>query len=124
MIALAAAIALPTAALTTWVVLRTPLATALVARPRGDRWHARETPLVGGIGVFAGLLAGCGLAAPLVSVHPASEIVAILAGAGLLFAVGIVDDAFSLPPLVKLAAQVGAAVIAVTHGLTVELVKT
>jgi UDP-GlcNAc:undecaprenyl-phosphate/decaprenyl-phosphate GlcNAc-1-phosphate transferase len=123
MIALTAAIALPIAALTTWIALRTPLAKALVARPSRDRWHAHETPLIGGIGVFAGLLIGCALAAPLASVDPPSELVAILGGAALLFVVGLVDDAFSLPPLVKLGAQLAAAVIAVTNGLTVELVK-
>ena len=41
----------------------------------------------------------------------------------MLFAVGLLDDAFGLPVAAKLAAQGGAAAIVLTNGLTVELVK-
>jgi UDP-GlcNAc:undecaprenyl-phosphate/decaprenyl-phosphate GlcNAc-1-phosphate transferase len=123
MIALVSAVAFPTAALVIWAVLRTPLAGKLMAQPSQERWHARATPAVGGIGIFAGLLAGVGLAILLDAVGGSSELLAILGAVGLLFVVGLLDDAFFLPPWSKVAAQLGASALVLTNGLTVELVK-
>jgi len=123
MSALVSAIAFPVAAAVIWLALRTPLAVRLAAKPTSERWHKRETPAVGGIGVFAGILAGVGLAIAVGAVSGSDELLAIIGAAGLLFTVGLLDDAFSLPALAKLAAQAGAAAIVVTNGLTVELVK-
>ena len=123
MSALVAAIAFPTAAAVIWIALRSPLAARLSAKPTSERWHKRETPAVGGIGVFAGTLAGVGLAIGVGAVDASDTLLAIIGGAGLLFAVGLLDDAFSLPALAKLAAQLGAVAIVLTNGLTVELVK-
>lgn len=123
MIALVAAVAAPVAAAVIWAALRSPLAARLTATPSERRWHKRATPLVGGTGVFAGILAGVGLAIAVGAVHGSSELYAILGGAAILYAVGLLDDAFSLPPLAKLAAQGGAAALVLTNGLTVELVK-
>ena len=121
--ALVSAVAFPTAAATIWLALSSPLARRLVAHRSPDRWHTRATPLVGGIGVFVGLLVGAGLALAADAVGASSELLAILGGAALLFAVGLLDDAFSLPPLAKLAAQGAAVAIVLTNGLTVEAVK-
>ena len=79
--------------------------------------------MLGGIGIFAGILAGVGLAIAAGVVTGSDTLLAIVGASGLLFAVGLIDDAFSLPVLPKLAAQGAAAAIVVTNGLTVELVK-
>jgi UDP-GlcNAc:undecaprenyl-phosphate GlcNAc-1-phosphate transferase len=123
MSALVSAIAFPVCAAVIWIALRTPLADRLTIRPTSDRWHTRETPALGGIGIFAGILAGVGLAIAVGAASGSDTLLAIIGGAGLLFAVGLLDDAFSLPVLAKLAAQGGAAAIVLTNGLTVELVK-
>jgi len=123
MIALVSAVAAPVAAAVIWAALRTPLARRLAAKPSAHRWHTRATPAVGGTGVFAGILAGVGIALAAGAVDGSSTLYAILGGAGILYAVGLLDDAFSLPPLAKLAAQGGAAALVLTNGLTVELVK-
>ena len=60
--ALAAIAAFPAAAAAIWLLLRTPLVARFAAAPRADRWHERTTPMFGGIGIFAGLLAGVGVA--------------------------------------------------------------
>jgi UDP-GlcNAc:undecaprenyl-phosphate GlcNAc-1-phosphate transferase len=53
-------------------------------------------------------------------VAPASrELLAILGGCGILFVAGLLDDLFSLGPLVKLAAQLAAAGLVIGNGLTI-----
>ena len=123
MSALVSAIAFPVCGAVIWTVLRTPLAARLAAKPSSERWHTRETPALGGIGVFAGILAGVGLAITVGAVSGSNTLLAIIGAAALLFAVGLLDDAFGLPVVAKLAAQGGAAAIVLTNGLTVELVK-
>ena len=63
MTTVAAIAALPACAAAIWALLRTPLARRLVALPSADRWHETPTPLLGGIGIFAGISAGLWLAA-------------------------------------------------------------
>jgi UDP-GlcNAc:undecaprenyl-phosphate/decaprenyl-phosphate GlcNAc-1-phosphate transferase len=115
--------AFPAAWLVLRELLRTPrLADHLVAHPTGERWHEHSTPTFGGVGIFAGLLAGIGLAVLVGAVEPSWELAGILAGAALLFSAGLVDDIRHLSPLAKLAAQFAAAGIAIAAGLRVELI--
>ena len=123
MTALPALAALPVAAAVIYVLLRSPLARRLVAAPQRDRWHERVTPSFGGVGIFAGLAAGAGVAVASGVVEPSGELLGILGGCALLFAAGLLDDLFSLPPLAKLALQVGAAAIVLASGLSVEVVE-
>jgi UDP-GlcNAc:undecaprenyl-phosphate GlcNAc-1-phosphate transferase len=122
-ISLVTAVALPAAAAVIWAALRSPLARTIVARPTRQRWHRRTTPALGGLGIFAGVVAGLAAAIGFGAIDTSSELVAIILAATLLFVTGLIDDVFSLPPLAKLAAQLGAAAIVLTHGLTVEVVK-
>jgi UDP-GlcNAc:undecaprenyl-phosphate GlcNAc-1-phosphate transferase len=121
-IALSAIAALAASYAVIWAALRSPIFRRLSAAPSADRWHERETPLVGGLGIFAGLIAGALLAVGIGALEPSSELWGVLGGCGLLFLVGLVDDLYALPAWAKLAAQVGAAAIALSSGLTVELV--
>jgi UDP-GlcNAc:undecaprenyl-phosphate GlcNAc-1-phosphate transferase len=115
--------ALPIAALTLWALLRAPAARSLlVARPTGERWHDRTTPTFGGVGIAAGLAAGVALAVAVDAVDPSWQLAGILAGCGLLFVAGLLDDVRHLTPLAKLVAQFAAAGIAIAAGLRVELV--
>ena len=116
--------ALPVAALSLLALLRTGLGNRLVAEPSSERWHGRATPTFGGVGIVAGFLAGVGVALAAGAVEPSAELFGILGGAVLLFVAGLVDDLVHLPPLVKLAAQVAAAALAVASGLTVEIVSS
>jgi UDP-GlcNAc:undecaprenyl-phosphate/decaprenyl-phosphate GlcNAc-1-phosphate transferase len=121
-VALAALAALPASLLTIRALLHTPAALQVAAAPRADRWHTRSTPLLGGSGIFAGFLvaAGVGLAA---GVMPLSrELGGILGGCAILFAAGLADDVFHLPPLGKLAAQGAAAALVLVAGVRVEIV--
>jgi UDP-GlcNAc:undecaprenyl-phosphate GlcNAc-1-phosphate transferase len=121
--ALAALTAFPVAVAAIFVGLRLPLARRLVSAPRGDRWHERATPLLGGVGIFLGLAAGLGVAFATGAVDVSGELVGILGGCTLLFAFGLADDLWNLPPWAKLAAQIAAAGIVLASGLSVEIVR-
>ena len=103
-------------------LLRTPLARRLVALPSADRWHETPTPLLGGIGIFAGLSAGLWLAAAAGAFEPTEALLGIYLGCALIFVSGLVDDVYGLSPLAKLAAQIAAAVIVLATGTQVQLV--
>src|SRR5919197_1021882 len=117
-----ATFALPAAALATWALIRSPLGRRVVAEPRGDRWHERQTPLLGGIGLFAGLLAGVGAALAADALEPSKELFGILGGCAIVFAAGLADDLRALPPAAKLASQIGAAALVIATGLQVQIV--
>ena len=82
---------------------------------------SRATPLLGGLAIFAGVL----VAAPRL---PARRLRrkrielwhGVLIAAALITFVGALDDRFDLPPLVKLAGQIAAAVIVVHYGVAVK----
>ncbi|HVP76240.1 MAG TPA: hypothetical protein VMS63_09475 [Gaiellaceae bacterium] len=123
MTALAALAALPASLLTIWALRRTPVAAHVVAAPRADRWHTRSTPMLGGSGITVGLLtaAGVALAAGLIPAN--RELGGILGGCVILFIAGLLDDAYHLSPLAKLAAQGGAASVVLASGIRVEIIS-
>jgi UDP-GlcNAc:undecaprenyl-phosphate GlcNAc-1-phosphate transferase len=116
MTAVAALVALPASLLTIRLLLATPVARHLVAAPRADRWHVKSTPLLGGSGILAGILAGYAVAVAAGYVHAGSQLYGIVGGCLLLFTAGVVDDLFSLSPLMKIGAQVGAAALVLSTG--------
>src|ERR1700736_3158848 len=78
-IAAVAATALPATVAATWLLLLSPAARRLVAAPRGDRWHVSATPLLGGVGIFAGFAVGLA-AAIAAGASPASRQLLGIAG--------------------------------------------
>ena len=124
MTALAALTALPASLMTIGLLLRSPLSKRFVAAPSADRWHRHHTPLIGGIGIFAGLVAGVGVAVATGTVHASHELEAIVGGSAILFLAGVVDDVFTLNPIAKLGAQVGAAALVLAAGVRVEVVSS
>src|SRR4051794_9748140 len=103
-------------------LLRSPLAQRVVAVPSDDRWHERPTPILGGIGIFAGLSAGLWPAVAVGAVAPTRQLLGLYGGIALLFLAGLVDDLRHLNPIAKLAAQLGAGGIVLATGTTVQLV--
>jgi UDP-GlcNAc:undecaprenyl-phosphate GlcNAc-1-phosphate transferase len=120
--AIVAIAAFPVTVAVLWALLRSPAGGRLVAVPTGERWHAEATPTFGGVGIYAGFLAGVLLALAVGAVEWSGELGGILAGVTLLFVAGLVDDLRHLSPLAKLAAQIAAAVIVLASGLEVEIV--
>ena len=118
----AAVAALPASLIAVWALLHSPLARRVVAAPSADRWHEQPTPLLGGYGIFLGLTVGIWLAVAVGAIDVSKELLGIYGGIVLLFAAGAYDDVRALPPLAKLATQLGAAALVLVTGTNVELI--
>jgi Fuc2NAc and GlcNAc transferase len=81
----------------------------LLDRPNPRSAHQAIVPRGGGVGIAAAVLGALALAPP----TSGSRITPVLLGAVALAVVGLLDDRFSLPAAVRIAAQVGVAVAAV-----------
>ena len=111
---LAAAVA---TALLTPLTMRLAVAVGAIDTPRERGLSERPTPLLGGLAIFAGtLIAG------LIWLPDERIWHGMLIAAAFITMVGALDDRFELPPLVKLAGQVFAALIVVHYGIVVELI--
>lgn len=110
----AAAVAAGVTAALTPLVARIARRLGAVDEPRERGLSDRLTPLLGGVAIFAGVLVAALIWLPHDSIYSA-----ILAGAALITVVGAADDVLDLHPAAKLAGQVAAAAIPVSHGLTV-----
>lgn len=81
-----------------------------VAQPKAERWHTEPTPMLGGVALGAtviGLMAVTGQV-------PAVPI--LLAGAGLMCALGLADDVRTLKPATRLVVQIAIASLLVFFG--------
>lgn len=115
------AIAVASAAMTG---LMTPLASVaarhlgMVAAPRGDRWHRRPTPLLGGTAIAFGVFVSLAALGP---IDPIASVILLFAAAA--FALGLFDDMHKLSPASKLVGQVVIAAGLVAGGVRVEIVE-
>ncbi len=102
------------------VVCLTPLAVRLARRlgavdePRARGLSDRPMPRLGGVAIFGGVVAAAALYLPL-----DGRFGAILLGAAIITAVGVIDDIFELSAPVKLLGQTAAALAPVLDGVRV-----
>ena len=90
----------------------------VVARPRADRWHRTVVPLLGGVAI--------GLATLITSLIGglATSLPVVLASAMAMFVMGLVDDILSLRPATKLVAQIAAAAALVYFGFRLNWIES
>ena len=85
--------------------------------------HREPTPRLGGIAMFGGLCAGLLVSSQLTNIGAvftlSDEPRALLAGAGLIWLLGVLDDKWGVDALVKLGGQMIAAAVMVWQGLTI-----
>ena len=99
------------------VVHRFAVWRGIVGVPDARKVHRTPTPLLGGLAVFAGFAATV-----LVNFSFSRPLKGVALGAAIVVAVGIADDMFDIPAVVKLAGQVAAAVVALAYGVHLLLV--
>ena len=87
-----------------------------VAKPKSDRWHKKPTAMLGGVAIFLSTAA-----VYFAFVPPTRESLVVFGGSAFLFAVGLVDDIFSIRPYQKLIGQLIGAGILVLFGLKLPL---
>jgi UDP-GlcNAc:undecaprenyl-phosphate GlcNAc-1-phosphate transferase len=110
-------VAAAVAGLLTPLVARFATRIGAVDHPKERGLSARETPLLGGLAILAGVLAAGALFLP-----SDDQTRAILGAAALITAIGAIDDAIDLPPVVKLMGQIGAALIVVLSDVKVTVI--
>jgi UDP-GlcNAc:undecaprenyl-phosphate/decaprenyl-phosphate GlcNAc-1-phosphate transferase len=108
--------------LLTPLVRRVAMATRAIHEPRARDTHTKQTPLLGGLAMYGGLVAGLLVASrlsfvqdPFRTAGSRSEAGLLLAG-GLVVVIGFADDRWGLSAISKLAGQVAAAGILVWSG--------
>lgn len=80
-----------------------------VAKPRGDRWHQRPTPLLGGIAIFLATIPVFVLLPQPNGVNILDRFWALILGSVLIFLIGLYDDIRGLSPSAKALGQIVAA---------------
>src|SRR5438445_2867159 len=114
--------ALAVTAVLTPVTMRIALAIGAIDEPRERGLSDRATPRLGGLAIFAGALTAGLIWLPAGYGKEAHLWQGVLLGAGVIALVGALDDRFELPPVIKLAGQVLAAVIVVQFGVAVKAI--
>jgi UDP-GlcNAc:undecaprenyl-phosphate/decaprenyl-phosphate GlcNAc-1-phosphate transferase len=76
----------------------------LVDKPGGRKTHSKETPLIGGLGIFAGLMAGFLLSPEILAQYQPLLLISCI-----LLIIGLVDDFYPLPAVVRMGFQIAAA---------------
>jgi len=109
-------------ALLTPLTMRIAKAVGAIDEPRERGLSERPTPLLGGLAIFAGVIVAALIWLP-AGYSEAHELWhGVLLAAALITLVGALDDRFDLPPVVKLAGQIAAAVIVVHYGVAVKAI--
>ena len=94
----------------------------VVDRPGRRKVHAYPIPRVGGIPIALAYLIALNSLRGVNSIFPLHWLQTVLSGTAIIFLTGLVDDFLNLSPLVKLAGQVAAAVVAFFSGLSIDSV--
>jgi UDP-GlcNAc:undecaprenyl-phosphate GlcNAc-1-phosphate transferase len=97
-----------------------------VAKPREDRWHTRPIALLGGVAIGTSLLVA------MLGAGHIGALGVLPVAAGLMFAMGLADDIWSLKPATKLVVEIGVATLFLfygyrlnwVHGVTVDWMLT
>jgi UDP-GlcNAc:undecaprenyl-phosphate GlcNAc-1-phosphate transferase len=109
-------------ALLTPLTMRIATAVGAIDEPRERGLSDRPTPLLGGLAIFAGAVVAGLIWLPAGYGRDAHLWQGVLLAAAVITIVGALDDRFDLPPVVKLAGQVLAAVIVVHFGVAVKAI--
>jgi UDP-GlcNAc:undecaprenyl-phosphate GlcNAc-1-phosphate transferase len=83
--------------------------------PGGRHWHDVPTPKLGGLPIWLGVMT----ALLLTSMHYMPNLKALVIGSSLMLFIGLLDDLFDVPAVLRLLVQAGACVILIADGVHV-----
>ncbi|RJQ54561.1 MAG: undecaprenyl/decaprenyl-phosphate alpha-N-acetylglucosaminyl 1-phosphate transferase [Actinobacteria bacterium] len=116
--------------LATPVVEKVSLALGLVDVPEKRKVHREPVPRLGGVAIFFGFLVALGFQIlaerylpwqrGILSADP--ELAGILLAAAIIFGLGVIDDIRDISPPTKLAGQLGAGVVVLAFGVSIEFI--
>jgi UDP-GlcNAc:undecaprenyl-phosphate GlcNAc-1-phosphate transferase len=92
--------------------------------PNSRRLNETPVPNVGGLAVYAGVIAALVVASllrPIVIDEVKAKVLSILLGGSVLVITGFIDDQFGLPPFFRLVVQILAALLLVANGIRIEI---
>jgi UDP-GlcNAc:undecaprenyl-phosphate GlcNAc-1-phosphate transferase len=107
-----------------WVT-RFAFAMGKVDNPGGRKVHTTPIPRLGGIAIYLGFVLALALLEflkPGIFFATRGPWIGVVAGATVVFALGILDDLLTLPAKLKLVIQIGAAFVAYKLGVRIEVV--
>lgn len=99
------------------VVRAAALRAGLVYMPNSRTVHRQPMPVLGGVAIFIGFMVTV-----LHRVGLGRDLLGLLVGSAIIFAMGVRDDIRELRPLPKFAGQIAAALVAVYLGVRIEFV--
>ena len=109
-------IALVTTIAITPIVIKLAIKIGVVDQPNNRKVHKKLMPRLGGLGIIVGFFFGY-----LYISQYFDTPLGIILGAVIISIVGILDDKYTLSAKVKFIAQIVAAILVVSSGLTIEL---
>src|SRR5687767_13378548 len=112
----AGAAALLASVLLTYAVRSIAPRMGFVAKPKSDRWHKRETAMMGGVAIFLTTVLMYAVLVP-----ATLETQVVIGASAFLFLVGLLDDVLNIKPYQKLIGQLIGATIVVAFGLRLPL---
>ncbi|MEA2209589.1 MAG: UDP-GlcNAc:undecaprenyl-phosphate/decaprenyl-phosphate GlcNAc-phosphate transferase [Solirubrobacteraceae bacterium] len=115
-------VAAAVSALLTPLTMRFARAVGAIDEPRERGLSDSPTPLLGGLAIFAGTLVAALIWLPAGYGAEHELWRGVLLAAAVITLVGALDDRFDMPPVVKLAGQIVAAVIVVHYGVAVKAI--
>lgn len=98
------------------VVRKAMLRLCILNMPRADRWHRQPIALLGGIAIFISFALTA-----LLKVGLTREVLIVMLGGGVIFALGLLDDLFGTHPKVKFAVQVLVALATAYFGVSARI---
>ena len=87
----------------------------LVDRPGGRKHHLGDVPLIGGIAMFLGVVAGASIVG-----DPSVPTISLAIASMMLIVIGVVDDVHAVPPIVRILVQI-AAILLMIYGANLAL---
>ncbi len=103
--------------LLTPVIKRIAVIKGQVAKPKGDRWHKKETALFGGIAIFISFIIPYAI-----FVKPDIEAIGIILCGTIIFVFGLFDDMRHIKPHTKLIGQIIIASLLVSFGVSIKII--